>query len=194
MTSIYCFMECFVLVILSNVASMQIKLLSHSIWSQNATTVAGSPNGTSGSLLFQLKQPIGIAITDNDILYVADDSNNRIVVVHLHSSINTSTIDSISASDLGQFRSPADVFIFNSSLYVLERGYRHIHKMSLNGSKSTITCNLTELKDPLYFYIDSRGDIFVSDRGIHSVFVFQSRSSNSLRVTGNGTQGSGNEQ
>ncbi|CAF1171569.1 unnamed protein product [Adineta ricciae] len=174
--------------------TMQIKLSSHSIWSQNGTTVAGSPDAIPGSLSFQLNKPIGILITDNDILYVADGNNSRIVLVHLHSSMNTSTIDSIRASDLGQFRDPTDVFIFNSSLYVLDRGNRRIEKMPLNGSKSTITRNLTGLKDPLYFYIDNHGDIYVSDRAIHSVFVFRSSSSESLRVAGNGTRGSANEQ
>ncbi|CAF1441669.1 unnamed protein product [Adineta steineri] len=65
--------------------------------------------------------------------------------------------------------------------------------MSLNGSHPIIVLNVTGLSLPIYLYIDNNGDIYVSDKGNHSVFVFRSHSTNSSRVAGTGVQGSTNE-
>jgi DNA-binding beta-propeller fold protein YncE len=57
-------------------------------WVQNATfgtTVAGNPNGTSGSTPYLLNSPFGIAIDDGEnYLYVADTANSRIQRFSLH--------------------------------------------------------------------------------------------------------------
>lgn len=42
-------------------------------------TIAGYGNGTSGSSLYGLNQPLGIAVDDNSNVYVSDAANNRVV-------------------------------------------------------------------------------------------------------------------
>jgi sugar lactone lactonase YvrE len=57
-------------------------------WVQNATsgtTIAGSPNGISGSTPYLLNSPFGVAIDDEEnYLYVSDIVNNRIQRFPLH--------------------------------------------------------------------------------------------------------------
>lgn len=51
-------------------------------WSSNAsngTTVAGQSNGTSGSSLTSINQPIGIVLDSNNSMYFADRQNHRVM-------------------------------------------------------------------------------------------------------------------
>ncbi|CAF4185728.1 unnamed protein product, partial [Adineta steineri] len=163
-------------------------------WNQNGITITGCSNGSNGSSLYKFNQPLGISITDNDILYIADKLNHRVVVIHLDSTIETFSIGSGGVSNIVQFNVPHDVFIFNTSLYVLEQDNKRVQKMSLNGSDPVIVVNGGGLKSPLYLCVDNNGSIYVSDFLNHSIFVYRSNSTNGLRVAGTGVQGSANDQ
>ena len=66
----------------------EINLSPSALWNQTASTVVGNSNGTAGSSLDKLLSPIGIMISEEDLLYVADTQNHRILVVHAdHSSL-----------------------------------------------------------------------------------------------------------
>ncbi|CAF3833859.1 unnamed protein product, partial [Adineta steineri] len=173
--------------------SMQKRLSPQAAWNQNGIIIAGCSNGSKGSSLYAFNEPIGISITDNDILYIADKMNHRVVVIHLDSTKETFSIGSGDGSKPVRFNTSHDVFIFNRSLYVLEQGNKRVQKMSLNGSDSIIVPNVTGLSSPIYLYIDNNSNIYVSDRAKHSVFVFQSNSTNGSRVAGTGVKGSTNE-
>ncbi|CAF1248706.1 unnamed protein product [Adineta ricciae] len=173
---------------------MKIKLSSQLSWNQNGTTVAGNASGISGSSLSELNRPVGISITDNDILYISDQFNHRVVVIDLSRTTNTFAIGSEQGSALGRFKQPIDVFVFNSSLYVTDEHNNRIQNMRLDGSNLTTAYNTTSLGQPLYLYIDSYENVYVTSRTTHSVFVFRPNSTNGTRVAGNGTQGSTNEQ
>ncbi|UJR19400.1 hypothetical protein I4U23_022530 [Adineta vaga] len=174
-------------------SAMKLKLSSQASWNQNGITVIGSKNGQSGSSLSELHHPRGITITDKDVLYICDTYNNRIIIVHLDSSIATFAIGSGQGTNLVGLSQPSDVFILNSSLYVLELIIPRVQKMSLNGSNPTTLSHITGLLSPTHFYIDNNGDIYASSYVSHSVFVFRSNSSTGSRVAGNGFLGSTNQ-
>ncbi|CAF1225023.1 unnamed protein product, partial [Adineta steineri] len=170
------------------------KLSPQAAWNQTGFTITGNPNGTSGSSISELKHPVGISIDYNDILYISDALNHRIVVIYLDSTIEPFAISSRQSYYLGEFAHPYDVFIFNSTLYILDVGNQRVQKMSLNGSCPTTVSFATVLQSSMNFYIDNIGNIYVSDVGNHSVFIFRLNSTNGSRVAGNGISGSTDEQ
>ncbi|CAF1248689.1 unnamed protein product [Adineta ricciae] len=66
--------------------------------------------------------------------------------------------------------------------------------MRLDGSNLTVAYNTTSLGQPLYLYVDSYENIYVTFRGNHGVFVFRPNSTNGTRIAGSRTAGSANEQ
>ncbi|CAF1416114.1 unnamed protein product, partial [Adineta ricciae] len=185
---------CLVLTLLVKTISMKIKLSSQLSWNQNGTTVAGNASGIPGSSLSELNGPVGISITDNDILYISDQSNYRIVVVDLSRTTNSFAIGSGQSHAAVQAIYPIDVFVFNSSLYITDEFNNRIQNMRLDGSNLTTAYNTISLGQPFYLYIDSYENIYVTSSNNHSVFVFPHNSTNGTRVAGNGTRGSTNEQ
>ncbi|CAF1380989.1 unnamed protein product [Adineta steineri] len=174
--------------------STQKRLSPQASWNQNGITITGCSNGSNGSSLYKFNQPLGISITDNDILYIADKMNHRVVVIHLDSTKETFSIGSGDGFKPVQFSIPHDIFIFNTSLYVLEQGsHKRVQKMLLNGSDPITVPSVTGLISPTYLYIDINGSIYVSDIYYHSVFVFRSNSTNGSIVAGTGVKGSTNE-
>ena len=47
--------------------------------STNGSTIAGDPNGLSGTALNYFSQPTGVYVDENENLYVSDFNNNRVV-------------------------------------------------------------------------------------------------------------------
>ncbi|CAF1279375.1 unnamed protein product [Adineta ricciae] len=181
--------EYLILIILVRKISMSTRLSLNASWNQNGTIVIGSPNGMNGTSLAQLSHPVGITISDDDVLYIADTGNHRVLVVDLNNSTSTYAISNLEQSDLHY-----DVFIFNTSLHVLNSNKKRVQKMSLNGSNSVTGTNLSELVSPIYMFIDKSGNIYVSDAGSHQAFVFRSNSTHGSAVAGNGTNGTTYEQ
>jgi sugar lactone lactonase YvrE len=170
--------------------SAEINLSPQATWDQNGCTIVGWRDGSDGPSLTQLSQPFGISITRNDVLYISDSNNHRIVVVQLGSMSGTFTIGSGS----NQFQSPLDVFVTNTSLYVIDSGNKRVQKMALDGSNPTTVLSLNELKEPHYLYVDHNANIYVSVKSNHRVLLFRSNSADSTIVAGTGVVGSNNDQ
>ena len=174
----------------------EIKLASDASWDQNATTVAGLANGSRGSTASHLDLPRGISITDNDVLYISDTYNHRIVVIDLISHMNNFIIKTnISfGPSLTQFNGPQGVITTDLSLYVLERDNHRVKKLSLYGSDPTIVLKYASSMTPVYFYVDEYANIYIADDDKHQVLLFPSNQSNSMIVAGIDKKGSGNNQ
>jgi streptogramin lyase len=157
-------------------------------------TITGSSNGTSGSSLSQLNAPFGISITQNDVLYISDSYNHRIVVIHLNYSINISLIGSGPGSNLNQYNVPYGLSITNTSLYVIDENNHRVQKTSLDGSNPSTVPGLSGLNWPYYLYVDNNDNIYVSSTGSGSVLLFLSNSTSSSIVAGTGVLGSNNHQ
>jgi hypothetical protein len=172
----------------------KVSLSPQAAWDQNAVTITGSADGTNGSLLSQLQHPRGISMGRNDVLYISDKDNHRIVVVYLNSTSANFAIGSGFGSDLGQFNLPHDVFVTNTSLYITDYGNNRVQKTSLDGSNATTVAYLGELGTPHYLYVDNNANIYVSGYSRHNVLFFRSNATNFTIVAGTGVAGSDNNQ
>ncbi|CAF4430611.1 unnamed protein product, partial [Adineta steineri] len=90
------------------------------VWAENATTVAGLSNGTAGTTNTTLNSPRGLSISSDDILYIAEWNNYRIVVVNLTSLQVINIIGSGPGTAMYQFDHPYDIMIVNQSLYIYD--------------------------------------------------------------------------
>ena len=163
-------------------------------WNETGIAIAGWSNRTQGSSLNQLYHPVGLSITNNDVLYIADQYNHRIVVVHLNSDTNHSIIGSGPGNSNNEFSYPTDVFVTNISLYVNDRINQRIQKLSLNGSYPTTVLKHNQPLNVIYFYVNNHGDVYMGDARNHRVLFYRSHSTNFTIVAGTGVQGSDNNQ
>ncbi|CAF1668950.1 unnamed protein product, partial [Adineta ricciae] len=170
-------------------------LLREASWDENGTSVAGLSNGMSGSFLVEVHQPFRIIITNDNVLYISDIANHRVLAVHLIDStrVNYAIGDGPEPNQY-EFYFTYDVFVFNKSLYVLDHGNRKVKEMSLNGSNPTLVPYVKDLVTPICLFIDNDGNIYVSDQGVHKVFVFRPSAVPGETIAGNGTEGFTDEQ
>ncbi len=154
----------------------------------------GLSNGTAGSSLTQLNMPFGISITSNDILYISDTNNNRIVVVDLTSRTNTSIIGSGPGSNSTQFNTPYGLFVTDTSLYVIDFANYRVQKSSLNGSNPSTVPGISSSNSPYYLYVDNGDNIYLSDTFKNRVLFFPYNSTNFTMVAGTGISGPNNDQ
>jgi sugar lactone lactonase YvrE len=180
--------------ILLRFSLVKVSLSPQAAWDQNAVTIIGSADGTSGSSLSQLNLSRGISMNRNDVLYISDTNNDRIVVVHLNSTTENVAIGFGLGSKAGQFSAPRDVFVTSSSLYISDSGNYRVQKASLDGSNVTTVANLGELGTPHYLYVDNNANIYASDISRHSVWLFRSNTTNFTIVAGTGVAGSNDNQ
>ena len=150
----------------------EIRLSPQAIWDQNGITVAGASNGTSGSSISQLNSSWGISITNNDVLYIGDSNNHRVVVVHPDPVNNISIIGSGPGNNSSQLNTPTDVFVTNASLYILDYGNHRAQKTSLDGSNMSTVPGLSGFNSLNYIYVDDDDNIYLSDTYNHSVSLF----------------------
>lgn len=94
-------------------------LTSNARWDQNATTIAGFTNGTSGSSLDALNWIQGIDMSNDNILYIADYQNNRIVLIAPNSTTAMAIMQNGSDSK-PLFQYPTSVFVTEKYIYVLD--------------------------------------------------------------------------
>lgn len=164
------------------------------IWNQTGVTVAGGVSNANGSSLAQLADPFAISITNNDILYISDPDNHHIVVVDLVSKTNISIIGSGPGSNLNQFDAPFDLFLRNTSLYVIELNNARLKKMDLNGANPSLILNTNKFLGSVYFYIDNDENMYVSSVYNNTVVLCRLNTSNFAMVAGTGIAGANNNQ
>ncbi len=90
---------------------------------------------TAGSLPGQFNRPQGFAIDPNDILYIADRSNNRIqrfTPEGLFAGQAKSDCDGVNCFIVGQFGTAMDVSVNSTSFYVLDEDTDILHIFSTN--------------------------------------------------------------
>jgi sugar lactone lactonase YvrE len=133
-------------------------------------------------------------ISNNDVLYISDRDNNRIVVVDLNSTNSIYIIGSGPGSGSSQFNNTLDLFVTNTSLYVLDYGNDRVQQTSLNGSNPCTVLNFSGLASPYYLYVTDNDNIYLSDTSNNRVLLFPSNSTNFTMVAGTGVAGSNNTQ
>ena len=165
-----------------------VNLPINATWAVNATTVVGLANGTVGSSNSSLNSPAGITISTDDILYVADDNNNRVVVVNLTSSAVIRIIGSY-GSGMNQFSGTGDVWITQTSLYVLDILNYRIQKWLKNGTNPSTIPGNGSFGTGYRIFIDRYDSIYVNDFLYGKVLRFAPNSSVPVTVAGDGIAG-----
>ena len=182
-----------------------LKLPSTARWAQHGVTVAGAANGTRGSSLDRLHENYGVFCADNDILYIADIRNDRIVLIAPNS---TTAIRIIGGSaQLNMFKTPCDVFVTRRSIYVMDTWNFRVQKWArnffspytvagitdVNGSST----DMTKLSNAHHFFVDTYDNVFVGDYSNHRVMRFPWNSTSGTSgviVAGTGVAGSAPSQ
>lgn len=181
-------------VILLDCSLAEIQLSPNASWDSDGITVAGWANGTNGTSLSQLCAPVGISISSNNILYVSDVGNHRIVMVYLDSATANFAIGSGYGSGPSQFAFPYSSFVTNSSLYVLDSSNNRVQKLLVNGSNPTTALNYSDSYGANYFYLDNDANIYLSTFTNHTVLLVHANSVNITIVAGTGVPGSNDDQ
>ena len=172
----------------------------------NASTVAGSAAGTSGTSPSSLFYNRGIQIVDNNTLYIADSSNNRVIVIQPGSTNATGIIGSYGNAS-NQLNGPTDVFVTSTFIYILDANNYRVQRWSRNGSNMSTVAGITGIKgntsSTITFkysygiYVDQYGYLYVSDQSNNRVLRYSPGSSSGdsgVMVAGTGTGGSAPSQ
>ena len=145
-------------------------------------------------------------IVDNDILYIADRYNHRVVIIAPNSTTAAATFGSFGTGP-NQFNEPADVFVTNTSIYVLDSLNYRVQMWPRNrlngttvagvlGSVGNTSSNSTfGLSSGIS--VDIFGYLYVVDQPNHRVLRFPPNSTsgtNGVVVAGTGTAGNGSSQ
>ena len=182
-----------------------LNLPSTARWAQNGVTVAGSASGMNGSSLDRFARTYGIYCADDDVLYIADINNNRIVLIASNST--TALAVAGGAGQSGMFSLPADVFVTRTSVYVMDTSNFRVQKWSRDfvnpvtvAGTSGVRGNSTNMKafsNSYNLFVDKYDNVYMSDYGNHRVMKFPSNSTsgtNGVMVAGLGIQGSNASQ
>ena len=166
-------------------------------WDQNGTIVAGSPNGSS---LDRLSYNFGIYCADDDILYIADSGNSRVVLIAPNSTTAIRIIWQVLPSN--PLQTPTDVFVTRASIYVIDASDFSVQKWPKDFSDSVIVAGTSGVKGnatdmmaigtSYNLFVDKYGNVFVSDLDNHRVMRFLWNSTNGtegVMVAGTGVGG-----
>ena len=96
----------------------------------NSHTLLGNSNTPSSN-------PKGLA-TDGTYLYVADTYNEKIQKITLSSSATNSFSLNSLPGEVQTLLEPVDVTVSSTHLYILDRGFRRVLEVSLEGGSSTV--------------------------------------------------------
>lgn len=169
--------------------STGIELSPQASWDENGVTVAGPPNTTSSSSLIQLNLTMGISISYNDVLYISDQLNDRVVAIDLNSNRNLFFIGSGSGSASNQFNLTMDLCASKTSLYVIDHFNARVQESLLNGSNPSTVVESNTVMDCHYLYVDYHEDKYLSDTANHRIWKFPSNSFNGTSIIGTGIPG-----
>ncbi|MES2389621.1 MAG: SMP-30/gluconolactonase/LRE family protein [Bacteroidota bacterium] len=144
---------------------------------------AGFTDGTSANTKFD--KPTGLAFDVSGILYVADETNNRIRKIAANGTSTTFAGSGTAAATNGTgtaaaFSAPTGLcFDATGNLFVADRGNHLIRKVTSAGLVSTYAgsvggledglLSLAKLNAPYSIAFDESGDMFISETGNHRI-------------------------
>ena len=145
-------------------------------------------------------------MVDNDLLYIADRYNHRVVIIASNSTTAVATLGSFGTGP-NQFNEPADVFVTNTSIFVLDSLNYRVQKWPRNGFNGTTVAGIlgsvgSTSSNSTFglsygISVDMFGYLYVVDQPNHRVLRFPPNSTsgtNGVVVAGTGTPGNGLSQ
>ena len=163
--------------------------LAHAVLKKYAADPSTTPvrvagNGTAGSGVYQLNDPVGIFVDTKLSLYVADSGNDRVQLFRL-GQLNGTTMAGNGTSGTINLDNPCAVVLDGDGyLFIVDRGNHRIVGSGPNGFRCIVGCTETngsaanQLALPRALSFDSFGNIFVADKDNRRIQKFL-QSSNS---------------
>ena len=176
-------------------------------WNPIGITVAG--NSSSGSSLNQLNSPSGVFIDVNDVLYVADTINHRILKISSSTNgTNSGTvvagITGVSTAGSNTLNSPRAVYVDSQqNLYIADTNHFRVQFWPYGASNgSTVAGNanglggsaLNLLGNIFALFVDTASNVYVSDGLYGRVVKWSPGALTGVLVAGNGSSGYGSGQ
>jgi sugar lactone lactonase YvrE len=177
-------------------------------WNSIGITILG--NGSSGTALNQLNTPWDVFIDVNDIIYIADSSNHRILNVTLmNNESNYGTviagITNVSGSNAMTLNTPCAIYIDSEkNLYIADTAnhrvqfweYGSSNGSTVAGSSAGLFGNtLDKLGDDYALYVDQSKNIYVSDGSNGRIVKWIPGASSGILIAGaNGSTGYSSNQ
>jgi hypothetical protein len=134
----------------------------------NVTSMVAG-NGVAGSDGLRLNYPLGIFVTANFTLYVADCGNDR-VQMFLHGNLSGVTVLGNGSSQSMSIKCPTAI-AFDRHGYMFVTSFHQVIGSGPNGFRCVAACgvsvgsNLNQLHEPKGISFDSDGNLFVADWG-----------------------------
>lgn len=138
----------------------------------------------------KFKNPSGVAVNDQGVIFVADSSNDRIQLFDMNGTFLN--VIGVKQSAPGYFNSPNGITIINDYVFVTEVGNNRIQKFNLDGtyllSWGNYGTGAGQFNNPIGIDGDSSGDIYVVDSWNHRVQKFDQYGTFLLSWGGIGTE------
>ncbi|CAF3503492.1 unnamed protein product [Rotaria sp. Silwood1] len=168
-------------------------------WNENGTTVSGNQNGSIGYDLGSLNYPVSIFIDNDDILYVCDRDNSRILKLYPNSS--TAVIvagNGTAGNESNQLRGPKGVAVDQYGAIIVADSDNYRIQKFLPNSTIGITLASNTSYNPLGqmrdLHIDVNNNIYVTDSDNNQVVKYIPYSSIGIVLAGGGPSGAGLNQ
>ena len=134
----------------------------------NTSTIVAGTNG-SGSATNMLNTPIGIFVTIDSNLYVADRDNNRVQLFRSGESNATTVAGAGSMGNISLNRPTGVVLDADGYLFIVDQDNHRIVGSGPGGFRCVVGCNgsgsgSNQLLTPHTLSFDTNGNMFVSDR------------------------------
>ncbi|CAF1271665.1 unnamed protein product [Adineta ricciae] len=188
------------MVIYSSKTCSLLTLCPTATWQPNATTVAGSKSGSSGSTPTRLYYPLDVCVVSNSVFYVLDSSNYR-VQRFSNSTTGTTVINGTSGAGANQFSSMNDMSIdSNGNIYILDGDNARVTKWLPSASNGTIVAggngvgsDTNQFDGAMGMFMDdtSATTIWIADTNNHRIVKWTSPTTSTVVCGGYGT---GNDQ
>ncbi|CAF0954319.1 unnamed protein product, partial [Didymodactylos carnosus] len=173
-------------------------LSSQSTWNQSGVTVAGVA-GVSGSNLSLLSSPVALHLdTLNNIMYIGEQFNYRVLKWPVGSSAGTIYAGNNSAGcNLNQFQIVAGLAIDSSgNMYTSDPGCDLVLQFPPNSDSTTNgTLKMSGHSNPEHIFVDPlTNDLYIAMEGEHSVLKLANNNNTPVIVAGGNGAGSGLNQ
>ena len=156
-------------------------------------TIAGDPNGSSGTDNDRLNAPSAIYVDDNQNLFIADTNNHRVQKWEKDSSSGTTVAGQTgnAGSALNQLHSPQALWIDSkNNLYIADLSNHRIVKWTSQSSVLMAGGNgqgnlPNQLNDPVGLYFDEpNNNLFISNYLGHSIIKWKIGETQGLFIAG----------
>ena len=176
-------------------------------WNPIGITMAG--NGSSGNASNQLSGPIGIFIDVNDVLYVADSNNHRILKIASNANgTNIGTViagtTGVSTNSFSTLNIPTAIYVdAQQNLYIVDTyhfrvqfwAYGALNGSTVAGSSAGVGGSTLNMLGYSYgLYVDTARNVYVSDGANARIVKWSPGAVTGVLVAGNGSAGFGSGQ